>query len=201
MAPSLLGEHLTVACPTCSKPAFGSPPSGIEYPDERPMICEGFHVHTSKTISKRSDADHFLVAKFLRPRRWDLIAFRYPGDPTINYIKRLVGLPGEEVYIKEGCVWINGQQLVPPESLHGLKYVTEIPHAPFLPNIWGTPDRPAKLGESEYFVLGDFSQQSSDSRLWQAGAPGHPTYAVPESYLIGVVTHIYWPANRWRVLR
>jgi signal peptidase I len=198
MAPTFLGEHLTVACPTCGKPAFGSPPQDHEYPDERLMICEAFHVHKSKTASNLGDADHFLATKFLRPRRWDVIAFRYPADPAINYVKRLVGLPGEEVFIKEGSVWINGQRLETPDSLQGLQYVTEFPYEP---NIWGTPERPAKLGEGEYFVLGDFSLQSADSRLWQIGAPGHPSYAVPESYIIGVVTHIHWPPSRWRILR
>ncbi len=119
----------------------------------------------------------------------------------MNYVKRLVGLPGEEVFIKDGSVWINGQRLEPPESLRGLEFVTEFPNAHFQPKIWGTPDRSAKLGKGEYFVLGDFSQQSADSRLWETGAPGHPSYAVPESYLIGVVTHIYWPPGRWRILR
>jgi signal peptidase I len=142
-----------------------------------------------------------MVCKLLRQRRWDLIVFRYPGDPTINYVKRLVGLPGEEIFIKEGSVWINGERLEPPESLPGLTYVTEFPQAPIQPEIWGTPARPAKLGEDEYFVLGDFSQQSSDSRLWTTGAPGHPSYAVPGSYVIGVVTHIYWPPSRWRIFR
>jgi hypothetical protein len=37
--------------------------------------------------------------------------------------------------------------------------------------------------------------------LWLEGAPGHPPYAVPESYLHGVVTHVYWPPQRWRILR
>ncbi|MGA2253161.1 MAG: signal peptidase I [Thermoguttaceae bacterium] len=201
MAPTILGVHLTDVCPTCGKAAFGSPPREHDYPHEPLMICEGFHVHPSKTASEPSDGDRILVMKILRPRRWDLIAFRYPGDPTINHIKRLVGLPGEEVFIKEGSVWINGQRLEPPLSLQGLKYVTEFPNLHFQSSIWGTVDRPAKLGEGEYFVLGDFSQESSDSRLWQTGAPGHPIYAVPESYIFGAVTHIYWPPSRWRIVR
>ena len=165
------------------------------------MICEGFHVHASKTASDVSGGDRFLVSKFVLPRRWDVIAFRYPADPKIKYIKRLVGLPGDEILIKDGSVWINGQQLELPKSLRGLKHVTEFPDARFQSNIWGTADQPVKLGEDEYFVLGDFSQESADSRLWQSGAPGHPSYAVPESHIIGVVTHIYWPPNRWRILR
>jgi len=201
MAPTILGNHLTGVCPTCGKLAFGTPPRDPQGLEERPMICESFHVHASKTASNLSHGDRFLVTKFLRPRRWDLVALRYPADPTIMYVKRLVGLPEEEVYIDEGFVWINGQRLEPPESLQGLTYVTRLPNTRFLPNIWGTLDHPAKLGEGEYFVLGDFSQESSDSRLWQTGAAGHPSYAVPESYLIGVVSHIYWPPSRWRILR
>ena len=204
MCPTILGNHVTDVCPTCGKPAFGSPPLGDDYtedPDGRLMICENFHVHTSKTTSKKGNEDRILAMKPLRPRRWDVIVFRFPGDPTMNYVKRLVGLPGEEVFIKDGSVWINGQRTEPPESLQGLKYLTAFPQAPVQPAIWGTPERPAKLGAGEYFVLGDFSQQSADSRLWRTGAPGHPSYAVPESYLIGVVTHIYWPPSRWRILR
>ncbi|MEX0793250.1 MAG: S26 family signal peptidase, partial [Pirellulaceae bacterium] len=65
----------------------------------------------------------------------------------------------------------------------------------------GTSDSPAELGPDEYFMLGDFSCQSLDSRSWERGAEGHPSYAVPESHLIGVVTHTYWPVNRWRSFR
>ena len=138
--------------------------------------------------------------KPLRPRRWDLIVFRYPGDPTMNYVKRLVGLPGEEVFIKDGSVWINGQRLEPPESLQGLKYVTEFP---YLPNQIksGAARQARKAWRGRVLCVGRLLAAVRESRLWQTGAPGHPSYAVPESYLIGVVTHIYWPPGRWRILR
>ena len=123
----------------------------------------------------------------------------------MKLVKRLVGLPGETVVIKDGAVWIDGRKLDPPLPLKGLNYVTEMPNPendmPPIPILAGTPDRPAVLGADEYFVLGDFSPQSLDSRLFKKGAPGHPPYAVPESYIIGVVTHIYWPPSRWRILR
>ena len=67
--------------------------------------------------------------------------------------------------------------------------------------VWGTPERPATLAAGEYFVLGDFSQQAADSRLWQTGAPAIPVMPCRNTYLIGVVTHIYWPPGRWRILR
>jgi len=201
MAPTLLGNHFTATCPQCGKPAYGSPSTRYDPPMECLTICDAFHVHASTSALATSEGDRFMVTKYLRPRRWDLIAFRFPGDPSINYVKRLVGLPGETVVIKDGAVWIDGHELEPPPSLKGVNYVTEFPNMLRQVQIAGEPDRPAVLGPGEYFVLGDFSPQSSDSRLWEKGAAGHPPYAVPESYIVGVVTHIYWPPGRWRVMR
>lgn len=64
------------------------------------------------------------------------------------------------------------------------------------------PARPAILGDDEYFVLGDFSVSSRDARFWDRSLEGreHP-YAIPESSIDGVVTHIYWPLQRMRVFR
>jgi signal peptidase I len=201
MAPNILGSHFVVTCPICGKQAYGSPPPRGADHFECLTICSEYHVHTAIATSSASEGDRFMVAKYLRPRRWDVLCFRYPGDPSMIYIKRLVGLPGESVFIKDGAVWINGQQIEPPPLLHGLNYVTEIPHLMPQMQVWGAPEQPARLGSDEYFVLGDFSPNSSDSRLWATGAPGHPAYAVPESYIIGVGTHIYWPPSRWRILR
>ena len=75
MAPTILGKHLTDVCPTCGRPAFGSPPQNHEYPYEPLMICEGFHVHTAKTTSDKGEGDRVLAMKILRPRRWDLSCF------------------------------------------------------------------------------------------------------------------------------
>jgi signal peptidase I len=99
------------------------------------------------------------------------------------------------VAIRDGDVWINGVRTEKPNGLSGLVYSAD----PMWEErtVWG----PVRLGIDEYFVLGDFSLRSKDSRLWQQGAPGHPPYAVPESYLVGVVTHIYWPPSRWRKFR
>jgi signal peptidase I len=201
MAPTFLGVHFTDVCPTCGRPAYGSV---FESAFDRPAICDKFHVHTTEPTRLTEDGDRIMVAKYIRPRRWDAIAFRYPGDPKLIYCQRVVGLPGETVLIKDGAVWINGQKLELPASLSGLEYVTEMPRGPNMPPMEifaGTPDRPAVLGKDDYFVLGDFSVQSMDSRLWEKGAPGHPPYAVPEANIIGVATHIFWPPNRWRILR
>ena len=105
MAPTILSSHFSDACPICGRSAYDSPPPHDIGPIDCQAICEKFHVHTAANISASTlttpNADKFMVAKYLRPRRWDVIAFRFPSDPRINYVKRLVGLPGETVYIKE----------------------------------------------------------------------------------------------------
>ena len=151
---------------------------------------------------EKFSGDRLVVSKFIHPQRWDVIVFRYPEDPKTNYCKRLVGLPGETVVIRDGAVWIDGEKQTPPDSCNGLEYLDRILTAWLaMPVLWGSEEKPASLGPDEYFVLGDFSARAKDSRLWQQGAPGHPPYAVPASYIVGVVTHIYWPPSRCRVLR
>jgi signal peptidase I len=145
--------------------------------------------------------DRFIVSKLIKPQRWDIIAFRYPVDPSVNEVKRLVGLPGETVEIDDGAVWIDGKRLTPPAPFERLHYVDEIDGGRWGPKLWGTRLRPAKLGDDECFVLGDFSERSGDSRLWEVWSPDHPSYAVPESYIKGVVTHIYAPCDRLRAFR
>jgi signal peptidase I len=202
MAPTLIGRHLAAPCPRCGSPAFGSAPL-----DHRPlqnpelMICSR-ELRCCEVQDPPLDelpGDRFLVCKMIQPRRWDVIAFHLPEDPHTTYCKRLVGLPGETVVIRDGTVWIDGKKQEMPEALRGLEYVTKM-EGWFGP-VWGSEEYPAKLGADEYFVLGDFSRQAKDSRLWDRGAPGHPPYAVPGSHIIGVATHIYWPYSRWRVLR
>ena len=98
-----------------------------------------------------------------------------------------------------GSAWANGQKLIPPDELQGLRYLHEIPDVAW--KLSGTEESPAVLGAGEYFMLGDFTARSRDARFWQEGFPGHPPYAVPESEIVGVVTHTYWPLERWRTFR
>lgn len=202
MAPTLLGPHLESTCPQCREPCYCSPVDD-RFARSEPlrMICRHFHVARVAGPDRRvASGDRFLVAKFLRPRRWDLVVFRYPENPSTLYVMRLVGLPGEKIQIENGAVRSNGTRLAVPECINGIEYLSELPGRGSV-SLWGSVDRPASLGEDEYFVLGDFSARSRDSRLWEQGAPGHHPFAVPESHLVGVVTHIYWPPDRWRRFR
>lgn len=202
MAPTLLGKHWQSVCPQCGQSNYCSPTNGFYGSPEPPRtICHNFHVTQPTNVDQRvHSGDRFLAAKFLAPRRWDLIVFQFPEEPSTLYVKRLVGLPGEKIHIEDGAVWINGQKQPLPESIRGIEYLSNLPDGSGT-EPWGSKDRPAQLGEDEYFVLGDFSAQARDSRFWERGAPGHNPFAVPESYLKGVVTHTYWPPHRWRIHR
>lgn len=202
MAPTLLGEHWRAICPECGQPNYCSPidEEFLRFGPQQ-MICDRFHVTESSDIESHVLAgDRFAVAKFLPPRRWDLVVFQNPHDPSTMYVKRLVGLPGETIHIEDGALWVDGERQTPPDSIDEIKYLSSLPDWDG-PELWGSLDAPAELAADEYFVLGDFSAQSNDSRLWERGAPGHSSFAVPRSHLEGVVTHTFWPPNRWRIHR
>ena len=83
----------------------------------------------------------------------------------MTYIHRLVGLPGEELSIKDGRVWIGGKPLTPPDPISKLTYVA------FPTRGKDAVGGPWRLGADAYFVLGDFSQRAKDSRLAEPGPP------------------------------
>lgn len=109
------------------------------------------------------------------PARGDVIVFRYPPDPTqIPYIKRVIGLPGDNIHIASGKVYVNGEML--KESY--LKVATN------RGGDWTVP-------EDSLFVMGDNRNNSSDSRAWGF---------VPFANIIGRAEVIYWPPDNWAVL-
>lgn len=116
-----------------------------------------------------------LAYKFGQPHRGDIIVFKYPPDPTqIPYIKRVIGLPGDQIKIENGKVYVNGIALNEP-------YLNEITKGK---GEWTVP--PGNL-----FVMGDNRNNSSDSRSWGW---------VPLGNVIGKAEVIYWPPRHWAQL-
>ena len=113
-----------------------------------------------------------LVYRFGSPDRGDVIIFKRPGGGSTPYVKRVVGLPGERVEVKDGGVFINGCLLEEPDYIP--------------PTVQGSGT--VVLQEDEYYVLGDNRAHSSDSRFWGA---------VPEENIIGKVWFSYWPVGHW----
>ena len=91
------------------------------------------------------------------PERGDVIVFRYPLDPSVYFVKRVIGLPGETVVIQDGVVSIQSP------GGHESRIISE----PYLSNEYSKKDSSTtKLGWDEYFVLGDNRSGSADSRTW-----------------------------------
>ena len=106
-------------------------------------------------------------------QRGDVVVLRYPLDPSLDYIKRVIGLPGDDISIAHGEVWVNGVRLEEP-------YVAESSIEP-----WTTLGTTVRRGH--YFVLGDNRRRSSDSREFGQ---------VPLEYLRGKVRFRLWPLER-----
>jgi signal peptidase I len=86
------------------------------------------------------------------PKRGDVVVLRFPGDPEkVKYIKRIIGLPGETLEIKNSDIYINDKKLI--ES-----YIPQ--------NYFTFPDMKTQIGKDEYFIIGDNRPNSSDSRMW-----------------------------------
>lgn len=130
------------------------------------------------------DQERIFINKFVyrfgigEIQRGDLVVFWFPADPTKSYIKRVIGLPGDTVEVDSGSVLVNGKPLNEDYVLE--EYRDRLSMAPF------------KVGEDEYFVLGDHRNSSNDSRSWGP---------VPRKYIYGKAVFVYWPPDKIGVLR
>lgn len=114
--------------------------------------------------------------KWGKPARGDVIVFRYPRNPSSEpYIKRVIGLPGEQIRVSDGMVYVNDTPLHEPY----------IKAPPAYTGAWQVP-------EGELFVLGDNRNNSSDSHAWGM---------VPISYVIGKAEAVYLPPSHWQILK
>lgn len=114
------------------------------------------------------------------PQRGDAVILRFPGDPDHKkYIKRIIGLPGEKVEIKDNAIYINNKKLY--ESYIPSNYLTE-------PNQFKNP---TTLGLDEYYIVGDNRENSNDSRVW---GPAQ------KRFLIGSASFILWPFSSFGLI-
>ena len=126
------------------------------------------------------DGQFLLVSRlnylFGQPQRGDVVIFQYPLNPKKNFIKRIIGLPGEKVQIKAGKIYINDVRIPEPYPYNFADYD------------WG----PVTVGPDEYFVLGDNRPESSDSHSWGM---------LPAKNIIGKAWVSYWPPDEWGVVK
>ncbi|OHA17189.1 MAG: signal peptidase I [Candidatus Taylorbacteria bacterium RIFCSPHIGHO2_01_FULL_44_110] len=127
----------------------------------RLFIAEPFIVNGASMDPTFSTGQFLIVDRvsyrFEEPQRGDVIVFEYPNNPKIYYIKRIIGLPGETVQVKQGRVFITNSQH--PEEFELTEPYVEASHA-------STETTTETLESNQYFVMGDNRLQSSDSRVW-----------------------------------
>lgn len=119
-----------------------------------PFVVDGASMHPTFKNLDYLIVDE-IIYKFKEPSRGDVVVFRYPLNPSVFYIKRIIGLPGETVSINKGIVTVktsSGDNLPLNE-----KYIV---------NEDATYTNDVSLGDGEYFVMGDNRPNSSDSRMW-----------------------------------
>ncbi len=115
---------------------------------------------------------------FRSPNRGDVIVFKFPGDTDRDFIKRVIGIPGDTVEVKDATVFINGSPLVEDYVLAAPNYT------------YGPKTVPA----GHYFVLGDNRRNSFDSHAWGASCSSQQNCDfVPEENIIGQAWLSYWP--------
>lgn len=150
------------------------------------FIAQSFLVQGSSMVPTLHDGERLLVDKltwrFREPKRGEIVVFRYPSDPRRKFIKRIIGIPGDQVLIKQGYVYINGQRL--EES-----YVNGPTFGAFYRD-WG----PVEVTPGHYFVLGDNRTNSDDSRYEDVGL-------VDRKLLVGRALIRYWPLTEIGVLQ
>ncbi|MEA3485610.1 MAG: signal peptidase I [Candidatus Aerophobetes bacterium] len=108
-------------------------------------------------------------------KRGDVIIFKYPLNPRKNFVKRVIGLPGDKILIENKKVYINGKLLDEPYVVHSDSWNSGFPRDEY---------GPVKVPPRSLFAMGDNRDSSEDSRYWGF---------VPEDNLIGETFLIYWP--------
>lgn len=165
----------------------------------RTFFIQAFKIPTGSMRMTLLEGDRILVSKlrygpkvpftkirlpgFTKPKRGDIIVFVYPEDPKRDFIKRLIATGGETVEIKNGHIYIN-DRLVEDQPIRNIYYYNH--------GEYGETNQKIKVPEHFYFVLGDNSGSSRDSRYWGF---------VPENLLIGRAELIYWPLTRIRIVK
>lgn len=165
----------------------------------RTFVVQAFKIPTGSMRPTLLEGDLILVNKFIYGakvtftdlrlpavrdlKRGDVIVFIYPEDQNKDFIKRLIALPGETLEIKKGTIYINGQPLLDP--IFNQRYY-------YNRGEFAKEDEKLIVPAGSFFVLGDNSASSKDSRYWGF---------VPRKNILGKALMIYWPPHRIRFIK
>ncbi len=139
---------------------------------------QNFRIEGSSMLPTLHEGEYLIINKlayFLdEPQRGDIIVLQFPNDRSRDFIKRVIGLPGDTIEIHDGQVFVNGQPIEEP-------YIKDPPSNN---QTWLVP-------AGSYFVMGDNRQSSSDSRSWSY---------LPRKDIIGKAWVVYWPLEDWQLV-
>lgn len=134
-----------------------------------------FQVRGSSMEPTLHDGQYLVVSKLTYwihpPERGDVVVFRPPGNRKEDYIKRIIGLPGDKIEIRNGEIQVNGARLEEPYIADATPYAGS----------W-------EVEPGKYFVLGDNRRNSSDSHTWGV---------LPRENIVGKAWFCYWPPEAW----
>lgn len=166
----------------------------------RAFFIQAFRIPSGSMKPTLRDGDKIMVNKLLfgpkipftdfrlpglrEPQRGDIIVFVYPEDKKKDFIKRLVALDGETIEISNGEILINGEPIKEPPEMLKIHYYNR--------GYCGQRGNPIEIPEGNYFVLGDNSASSRDSRYWGF---------VPKENVVGRAMFIWWPPWRIQILK
>jgi signal peptidase I len=146
------------------------------------FLYQPVKVEGTSMLPRLEDQDRLFINKFAyrfeKVERGDVVVFYYPRDPQKSYIKRVIALPGDNLRIDAGCVYVNGQPLTEP----------------YVPREYRDTrsQEEAILPPDNYFVMGDHRSISSDSRDFGP---------VPRDLIYGKASFVYWPEVDMGVVR
>jgi signal peptidase I len=148
------------------------------------FLYQPVKVEGTSMMPTLDDQERIFINKFVyrfhfeKIDRGDTVVFWFPGDPSKSYIKRVIGMPGDRVEVRDGSVIVNGTALEEDYVPQEYRDQSEM--------------RSTTVGPDEYFVLGDHRSSSNDSRTWGM---------VPRRYIYGKAVFIYWPLEKMGLLK
>lgn len=164
----------------------------------RTFVIQAFKIPSESMVPTLQVRDHLFVCKFLYglpipftekhilqwhdPQRGDVIVFRYPNDPSTDFIKRVIGLPGDKIMIKNRQIYINDKPLNEPYKIHASHSSRSIFYS--TQDNWDTP---RIIPPDSYYMIGDNRDNSRDSRFWGV---------LSRKHIRGKALFLYWPPSR-----
>ena len=149
----------------------------------RTFVVQAFWIPSGSMVPTLLPGDRVLVAKFWywfqEPKRGQIMVFKYPVDPQRDFVKRIVGLPGDVIEVRDGVVIVNGTSLSEPYVRN--RDMFTLTESPVFPKI------PFTVPKDSFFVMGDNRPNSQDSRFWGF---------VPMQNVRGPAFVRYWPLDR-----